>query len=191
MKDKGKDYPPGFPYLPDLDDRYAVEYDEAEQYWTISFEGDRLGSYLYPTEDGAVWAARRYAEYDAATALIEDTVGSENVYNRAQYEAACAAVGLTPAPDTGLGTYADKYGDFWMSHYEALDIVTADLRRRRIAGIKHERAALAASAPPVKRPTKTIIGSCDNCGADVSAGSGMSASLGLACGDECYDALSG
>jgi hypothetical protein len=27
--------------------------------------------------------------------------------------------------------------------------------------------------------------------ADVSAGSGMSASLGLACGDECYDALSG
>ena len=189
MKDKGKDYPPGFPYLPDLDGRYAVGYDEVEQYWTISREGQRVGSYLFPTEEAAVWAARRYAEIDAAKTLIEDAVEPRDAYTRDQYEAACAAVGLTPAPDANLGTYADTYGDFWMSHYEALDIVTADLRRRRITGIKRERAA-GSQSPSVKRPI-TVIGSCRHCGADVSAGSGMWASLGLACGDECYDALSG
>lgn|SRR5690606_7804756 len=190
MKDTGKDYPPGFPCLPDLDGRYAVEYDEAAQLWRAACEGQDRGPYM-PTEDGAVWAARRHAEVDAAAALIEDAVGGGGIYTRDQYEDACAAVGLTPAPDDSLGTYGDKYGDFWMSHYGAVDIVTAELRRRRIAGIKDERAALAASAPPVKQPTKTIIGSCARCGGDVSAGSGMWASLGLACGDECYDALSG
>ncbi len=64
-------------------------------------------------------------------------------YTRVQYERACAALELGPAPDSGLGGYGDAYGDFSLAEYAPRDVITMTLRRRRIAGLEREQAAAA------------------------------------------------
>lgn len=65
------------------------------------------------------------------------------VYTRAQYELACAALDLDPAPDSDLGNYGDTYGDFGLTEYTPRQVITMTLRRRRIAGLECEQAAEA------------------------------------------------
>jgi hypothetical protein len=69
-----------------------------------------------------------------------------SVYTRAQYETACAALELEPAADTDLGNYGDRWGDYDLFTYTPRVVITADLRRRRMAGLERERAAKQAEA---------------------------------------------
>lgn len=184
-----------------------------------------------------------------------------DVYTRQQYETACAALELDPAPDSDLGGYGDKYGEYDLWTYTPRQAIGYQLRHRRLAGIKREKAAEQApraqelqeaglAAGPLGRddyeracqisgvpaladgacvtlvdndvvrlagrgvmvvdpatPDDAVTADlarrrveaieadaarqgrrCDECGA-VIVGSGMTASLGLACGVDCYDAM--
>jgi hypothetical protein len=62
-----------------------------------------------------------------------------DVYTRGQYEQACSATGITTAPDSELGNYADKYGEFSPSN-DPRTYMEFALRRRRMAGMKREHA---------------------------------------------------
>lgn len=63
------------------------------------------------------------------------------VYTREQYVRACAAVGLAPADDADLGTYADMHMSASLDNLTALEHCEATLRRRRMAGVERDRAA--------------------------------------------------
>lgn len=76
-----------------------------------------------------------------AFAWYSHTPPPVDVYTREQYEAACAALELEPAADSELGSYGDKYGEYDPYTYTARQIITATLRRRRMAGLDREKAA--------------------------------------------------
>jgi hypothetical protein len=63
------------------------------------------------------------------------------VYTRAQYEQACAALDIDPADDSDLGGYWDIYGVYDLFTYTPKQAITATLRRRRLAGLEREFAA--------------------------------------------------
>lgn len=66
------------------------------------------------------------------------------VYTREQYEQACAALDLDPIPDADLGGYGDSYAELTLPSNTPREIITLTLRRRRLAGIARERAAIQA-----------------------------------------------
>lgn len=113
-----------------------------------------------------------------------------DVYAREQYERACAAAELEPAADADLGTYADQYFQIDLHGNAPAMVVTVQLRRRRLAGINRERATQKPDAPTQAAPEVELDGRpCDECGGQILAGQAMVASLGLACGPDCYDAM--
>jgi hypothetical protein len=64
------------------------------------------------------------------------------VYTRAQYEQACTVLDIDPADDSDLGGYWDIYGVYDLFTYTPNQAIRATLRRRRLAGLKREFAAL-------------------------------------------------
>lgn len=187
---------------------------------------------------------------DYAFAHYAHTPPAVDVYTREQYETACAAVGITPAADTDLGTYADEHFQINYMEHEAPVVIEHTLRGRRLGGLRRERAAADAAAldkataavpgesytreqyeqacaaagiePASDRQcsdidnteyalggrtaagalaTRRVNGvdaeatyrTCANprCHRQYRAGTGMVASLGMVCGVDCYDAMSG
>lgn len=127
-----------------------------------------------------------------------DTAPAVDVYTREQYERACAAVGLTPAPDSDLGTYADVFMPPTLWDLYPLPYVEAQLRVRRLAGLQREPTPARPPRTHLPMPDPKTVARvraemsyrhCDECGA-LFIGGGMNASLGLACDVDCYDAMS-
>lgn len=165
--------------------------------------GIRVWSEPRPGSATPTWRRTDPAEgLDAfAFAWYRTTPPAVDVYTREQYERACAAVGITPAPDTALDTYADRYMTPTLWDLHPLQLVEAQLRRRRLAGLDREtaparraqaaeREQAAARAEAAARAAAEAAGRrCAECGALV-IDSGMTASFGLACDVPCYDAMS-
>lgn len=63
------------------------------------------------------------------------------IYTRAQYETACTAIGIVPAADDELGTYADKHMPPTLWDLYPLPYAEAQLRQRRLAGLERETDA--------------------------------------------------
>lgn len=131
---------------------------------TAAVGGYDYGIHVYrggPSWEGGPRTWRRTDPHqgcvDYAFAWYRDTAPPVDVYTRAQYEAACASVGLEPADDATLGSYADTYGEFAPPEYPPRTCIEMNLRRRRIAGLAREApAAPRQDAPPtVEAPTTT------------------------------------
>jgi hypothetical protein len=75
-----------------------------------------------------------------AFAWYEETPPPVGVYTREQYETAARTVGLEPADDEDLRTYADRFFEISVWDLEAIQAIGAILRRRRMAGLERERA---------------------------------------------------
>jgi hypothetical protein len=86
---------------------------------------------------------RHTGQEACAFAWYSDQAPPVDVYTRTQYEAACGALGLIPAPDASLGGYGDMYGQFAPPEYPARTVVEVTLRRRRLAGLEREATAVA------------------------------------------------
>jgi hypothetical protein len=136
-----------------------------------------------------------------AFAHYADTPPAVTVYTRDQYERACAAVGLTPAEDADLGTYADRFMPPTLWDLYPLAHVEAQLRVRRLSGLERETAPARKAAEDARRQAERQAYEervraaeaagrrCDECGTLIVTG-GMNASLGLSCSNlDCYEAL--
>lgn len=230
--------------------------------------GIRVWSEANPACDTPTWKLTdpHKGHEGHAFAWYSHTPPPVDVYTRAQYETACAALELDAASDAEIDAHDRRYGrngtlDLWIS--PPREVIAATLRRRRLAGMDREQAernagyrreletACLARSKAYSRaqyeqacrimhlrplsdggclalvdqdlsrldgsgvtaiipglPTdKVSLGlaykrvaaldhaaaeadhRCDECGAFI-AGSGMIASGGLACGPDCYDAMS-
>jgi hypothetical protein len=87
-----------------------------------------------------------------AFAWYRDTPPPVDVYTREQYEAACAAVGVTPAADDELGTYADRFMPPTLWDMPAVSNAATVLRLRRMAGVVHETPPV----PPVVEQVREL-----------------------------------
>lgn len=79
-----------------------------------------------------------------AFAWYSHTPPPVSVYTREQYEAVCEALELEPASDDELGNYADSYAVYDSMTYTPQQVITGELRRRRLAGIDREEAVREA-----------------------------------------------
>jgi hypothetical protein len=150
--------------------RLYQQRDEAEATilgWTAIDEAERLiapvvgdwgyGIHVWLGEPSWAGGPRTWRRTDRHTgqdafafAWYSDQAPPVDVYTRTQYEAACGALGLPPAPDASLGSYGDMYGQFAPPEYPARTVVEVTLRRRRLAGLEREApAGVAAVAHPV------------------------------------------
>lgn len=120
----------------------------------------------------------RQDQIDAAVAAMPATL------SRAEYEAACAAIDISPwGGDESIPMIA-REGQFSLDNDpDARYAIRQYLAHRRLAAITAERANRQhpAVAPEIL---------CPNCGMMTAPSMLMAASLGTAC-PECYDALSG
>lgn len=161
----------------DLDsyaDRYGVfdvyTYD-AKAIITFKLRGRRLGG--LKREKAAIEAERMKAL--EATGLL-----AESAWSREQYEQACSTMGLPALSDGACFNLVDNDLSMISGGVVAImpgmpnDEVSLKLAYKRVSGI--EETAVAEG----KR--------CDECGG-VIVGSGMVASLGLACSVDCFDAM--
>jgi len=113
--------------------------------------GIRVWSEPHPVNPAPTWRITDpHRGHDGfAFAWHSHTPPPVEVYTRAQYEAACTALGLEAAPDSEFargGNYMDRYGNFTSHENGARVVVEAALRRRRIAGVQREEAGVRASA---------------------------------------------
>lgn len=118
---------------------------------------------------------RRRSEL-AAAGLADGPLG------RADYERACAIMGVAPLTDPHCLVVENEQA----SRRIGMGFTT-------LAGLPHEGPAaelaerrgqeIVRTAPPVEMAV------CDECGVEFPAGTGMHASMGLACDVDCYDAM--
>ncbi|MBD0734117.1 hypothetical protein [Streptomyces sp. CBMA29] len=106
--------------------------------WFV-WEGRRhISGFSYSSREVAEQRALRAAGIARALAHVEVVVGELGVYTREQYERACSAVNIRPAPDSELGNFEDLYGEFTSGLYTAKDEVMHMLRRLRLCGIQRD-----------------------------------------------------
>lgn len=148
-------------------------------------------SYLFDSEAAAAGYCKNWNEHWTAMKPLE-TVGYG--LSRADYEAACARLGIEAMPDRECDSYGVKYGEFeprWEKGrpggYSNEYCLKMALAGRRLGGITAERK----SAPPRPRPQPDYPnGRKLACGCTVyNAVEVMNASMGTSC-FECYDRMS-
>lgn len=122
----------------------------------------------------AIANAERQQELEAAGL-------GEGPYTREQYEQACQIMHATPLNDSGCWAVVDQDLDRLGGGVIAIipgaptDKISVELAYRRVAALEKETVGANRH--------------CDECGT-VIIGSAMMASLGVACGPDCYDAMS-
>lgn len=105
------------------------------------------------------------AIYEAADARIREAHVYTRPLSRADYETACATLGVEALPDEsetrGLACdcYGVRYGRFEFPHYTPNYIVQMHLALRRLQGIEAEREAALAAEPHAPEPAPHRWGS--------------------------------
>jgi hypothetical protein len=130
------------------------------------------------------------AEFDPAYPFLDDQPDwLVQARTRDGYDAACAALGIETRSDREVerDEYALDYANYSGAEWAALGRAARLhhlLGRRRLAGIREERAAARTrpSAPPTRR--------CARCGAETRLALLMSSADGVVCPD-CYDLVEG
>lgn len=110
--------------------------------------------------------------YDAAEARIAQAWAYKDSFeSRADYERACAVLGVEARSDEACGSYGVRYGNFTYPQYDPDHIVTMHLARLRMVALDcAAKVAMTAGAPGVSaaplRRAGQLWEACERCGAE-------------------------